>query len=135
MNTTATVRFDGGTSCNIPRLGYGLGYGSYQIDDQPIVRLDFYEAMSANCAEIRTLASAVMSAKAAGHRDLVILGDSQIALKWANVAAGNRKATKLKGVSDGFRSAINHLHAAMVGIVSVRTRWTPREQSVAIFGH
>lgn len=61
VNRTVRIEFDGGTPCNIPRLGYGIGYGSYRIDGEPIVRLDHRAPMSANAAELLTLVRAVQA--------------------------------------------------------------------------
>jgi ribonuclease HI len=75
------IRFDGGTSCNKPRKGYGNGYGSYQINDGEIERLRFGVPMSNNVAEISTLTSAVNALKTDRKRTrLHIYGDSRIAL-------------------------------------------------------
>jgi ribonuclease HI len=90
--------------------------------------------MSANCAEILTLVAAVNDAKKTGAKKLVIVGDSLIALKWANVAAGNRQPTKIAKTSPGFQRAIGLLmHAAAE--TKIETRWQPRELSVETFGH
>lgn len=137
---TIQIRFDGGTSCNIPRLGYGNGYGSYQIDDAPIYRVNFNVPMSANAAEIRTLARAIETVAQIEPNTtllrLLILGDSRIALKWANVAAGSRKRTKIGKTSPEFQESIVMLELAMRRVFAkVQTNWTPRLQSVAVFGH
>jgi hypothetical protein len=58
-----------------------------------------------------------------------------IALKWADVTAGNRNPTKLKHVSPEFREAIGELGVAMEGIENVETKWQPRLKSVQTFGH
>ena len=132
---TSTIEFDGGTPCNIPAEGYGIGYGSYRINSDPIVRLNFNRPMSANAAEIFTLRAAVIAAKEKGADALVINGDSRIALKWANVAAGQRKPTKIEKTSPVFQEAVAELKSAMQGITSVVTQWQPRLKSVAVFGH
>lgn len=137
---TIQIRFDGGTSCNIPRLGYGNGYGSYQIDDNPIYRLSFNIPMSANAAEIRTLARAIETVSQNEiHTALIrlsILGDSRVALKWANVAAGKRKRTKIANTSSEFQESILMLERFIRrGWADVMTTWTPRQRSVAVFGH
>ncbi len=128
------IEFDGGSTCNVPRLGYGQGYGSYRIGDGKVRRVQFGECMSANCAEILTLVAAVESAKKSGAKSLLIVGDSMIALKWANVAVGNRKATKIRNTSEGFQRAIVLLYQVARGIKIV-TQWQPREASFVTFGH
>lgn len=132
---TYRIEFDGGTSCNVPSRGYGDGYGSYRINQERPVRLQFYRSMSANAAEILTLVKGVQEAKQKGATDLLIIGDSQIALKWANVAAGKRPATKLGKTSVEFQKSISFLQTAMAGILSIETKWQPRLKSVATFGH
>jgi ribonuclease HI len=131
---TVRVEFDGGSTCNIPRLGYGQGYGSYRIGDGKVQRLQFQECMSANCAEILTLVAAVEFAKKSGAKKFLIVGDSQIALKWANVACGNRKATKTRNTSEGFQRAIVLLYQVARGL-RIETKWQPREVSFVTFGH
>lgn len=131
----ARIEFDGGTSCNIPRLGYGDGYGSYRIDGAAVRRVRFDRPMSCNAAEIATLAAAITQAKENGATALELIGDSQIALKWANVFAGKRKATKLVKVSDAMRESLGELREAMTGVTVLETKWQPRLRSVATFGH
>lgn len=134
---TVTITFDGGTPCNVPRLGYGIGYGSYRIDKRPIVRLDHGKPMSANSAEIHTLIAAVwdVSATIGKERHLIIRGDSQIALKWANgVDRFGSPARLTKGSSPEFKAAVTLLREALTGF-SVETVWHPRKMSVALFGH
>lgn len=131
------IYFDGGTSCNVPRRGYGKGYGSYRIGETwPIVRLAFDEAMSANAAEIRTLAEAITDAANEGFVNLLIIGDSQIALAWANHCAGNGKPRKMaKGSSPEFADSIRRLQVAASRLDELQTRWRGRVNSVEIFGH
>ena len=134
-NGAVRIEFDGGSTCNIPRLGYGRGYGSFKIGNGPVYRSHFQRNMSANAAEICTLATAITVAKGHGARHLVVVGDSQIALKWANVCAGNREATKIDKTSESFKEAIQVLHEACDGIWTLETRWQPRINSVLTFGH
>lgn len=91
--------------------------------------------MSANAAEIFTLVYAIRAAKQNGATALLIVGDSQVALKWANVAAGNRRATKIKKTSPEFREAIENLTECMTGMGCVKTQWQPRLKSVETFRH
>lgn len=129
------IEFDGGTPCNVPARGYGDGYGSYRIDQERPVRLNFYRPMSANAAEVLTLVKAIQEAKQKGAAALLIIGDSRIALKWADVAAGLRPATKINKTSPEFQESVAQLQIAMRGISTVKTRWQPRLKSVATFGH
>lgn len=134
---TVHIRFDGGTPCNVPSKGYGIGYGSYQINDEPIVRVDHGRPMSANTAEVLTLVQA-LSEIGGETTAIVVMGDSQVALKWLDVAAGHRRATKLANVSPEFREAVQALCAmfsALTSRLAVRAQWTPRAESVALFGH
>lgn len=64
MKYNHIIEFDGGSTCNVPKLGYGDGYGSYQIDQREIVRLQFGKGFSANAAEILTLAASPSRAAA-----------------------------------------------------------------------
>jgi ribonuclease HI len=128
------IEFDGGTTCNVPAIGFGKGYGSYQIENAPIVKLSFDCPMSANAAEVLTVFFAIMDAKKQGAKTLLVVGDSQIALKWVNVATGRRKPTKISKTSEGFQRAISFLLRAARGL-DINTQWQPREISVATFGH
>ncbi len=139
-----TITFDGGTPCNNPRLGYGDGYGSYQLampDGRcTLQRVSFMRPMSANAAEIFTLIKAVQEVLSRGYRreltTLRIVGDSQIALKWA--AGKNRFGRPAKiseNTSQEFRNAIQSLRDILAGFECVETTWQPRHKSVAIFGH
>src|SRR6266849_473663 len=96
-SVVATIGFDGGTSCNIPSLGYGDGYGSFRIDNGPLRRIAFKRPMSNNAAEIFTMAAAIKIAKENGATALKLVGDSQIALNWANRVAGKTKPRKHNG--------------------------------------
>ena len=91
--------------------------------------------MSANAGEICTLAAAITIAKAEGAPHLLCVGDSMIALKWANVCVGNRKPTKIENTSASFKAAVAILREACVGIYTIETRWQSRIQSVRTFGH
>lgn len=128
------IEFDGGTSCNIPRLGYGEGYGSYRIGDHQIVRVKFGRGHSSNSAEIRTLVKALEdlsdSDPKAAFKAVLIRGDSQIALRWVH-HHGKIKRTP----SPEFVEAIGLLHKITAKFSDLRTEWRSREVSVAIFGH
>lgn len=133
--TTVRIEFDGGTPCNIPRLGYGLGYGSYRIDSAKIVRLQFYVPMSANVAEIMTLARAIEAVcnyhEPASTR-LSIHGDSKIALNRCNSAL---KAKQKKKNNEAFSDACHILHTLCQQFAEVETHWRGRAASVKLFGH
>jgi ribonuclease HI len=132
----ARIEFDGGTSSNIPSLGYGDGYGSFRINNEPVRRLQFNRPMSANAAEIFTMAAAVKVAVENGATALVLVGDSQVALCWANRIAGNGKPRKHNGnMSCSMRDGIAELRRRMAGVMDVKTQWQPRERSFAAFGH
>jgi ribonuclease HI len=135
MMRIATIEFDGGTSCNIPRLGFGKGYGSFRINGGKIRKIEFADPMSCNAAEIATMALAIAFAKAEGFNRFLIKSDSMIALKWANVVAGNRKATKLGKASDSMQDAVMKLRQIVEITDEIQTQWQPRLSSVAIFGH
>jgi ribonuclease HI len=134
------IEFDGGTPCNVPRLGYGIGYGSYRINEGHVVRCDHKVPMSANAAEIFTLIEAVRYIGILEpNRALVelnIWGDSQIAIKWANGCTPSGKPAKLsKGTSDLFRNAVQTLRDCLRGYGSVHAHWHSRINSVSTFGH
>jgi ribonuclease HI len=135
---TYTVQFDGGTSCNIPRLGFGNGYGSYQINDEPIHRCNFNRPMSANAAEMFTLVYAVQ-ALLDRHidpelTDLIIIGDSQIVLNRVAKAFDNSPVNS-KGGSPEFYEATSRLQDIITKFRSVKVEWQARLKSVAVFGH
>lgn len=134
MKADVIIEFDGGTSCNVPRLGYGDGYGSYRIDREKPIRLRFYEAMSANVAEVRTLVAAIQEAKRTKPESILIIGDSRCALGWAEAASKNWDRNPSKASSDQFSKAIRLLYKELNGI-KITTKWWPRKKSVAVFGH
>jgi hypothetical protein len=139
IRRTVRIEFDGGTPCNIPRLGYGDGYGSYKVDSEPIYRLNFRIPMSANVAEITTLRRAVESVAQSFGKEgiaLEIHGDSQIALKWARNATESGKRAKMgKGASNDFAGAVAMLQGALEGFAIVKAIWRGRAASVELFGH
>ncbi len=100
--------------------------------------------MSNNAAELWTLWYALVDI--AGWMDvndpfskrLLIKGDSQIALKWANLAAGNPvngKHTPHPKSSEEMLAAIYQLKFVLPKFQSVQTHWQPRQKSVEAFGH
>lgn len=130
--------FDGGTPCNVPRLGYGEGYGSFKVGLHDIVSQKYGQAMSANCAEIRTVTEgiyyfALKYGKTSHH--LHIVGDSQIALKWVSKAFG-KSPMKVSGKSSPlFIEAIEKLYVALDGFSQVTVEWKSRIHMVQLFGH
>lgn len=137
MKYNHIIEFDGGSTCNVPKLGYGDGYGSYQIDQREIVRLQFGKGFSANAAEILTLAASPSRAAAISDPsklNVLVRGDSKIALKWSKA---NPARCQIPGpaTSKGFRDAIIRLHKTTIRFHSLHAEWRGREESVRIFGH
>ncbi len=132
---TGRIEFDGGTTCNVPAKGFGTGYGSYKIENAPITRLEFDFPMSNNAAEVLTIFFGIMDAKQKGFTNLHVIGDSQIALRWVDVAAGNVKASKGSGSGTReFQKAISLLLRAAPGL-RITTEWQPRQHFVDTLGH
>jgi ribonuclease HI len=132
------IEFDGGNGCNIPRLGYGNGYGSYRFNGSEPVRVEFGRPMSNNAAELWTLAEAVGVLRnlfQAGHLNILLVGDSQIALAWARKAHLRVSKEPSKKSSEEMRLAISRLRELLPAFASVSTLWQPRAMSVATFGH
>lgn len=130
------IEFDGGTPCNIPRLGYGDGYGSYQIDSggtrAPIVRRNFGVPMSANVAEISTLIAAIKTVLKSFDPKITALdirGDSKTAL-WRCA-----KRTKPTSPPSDFKAAADELFSLCAQFNEVKTNWRGRKVSVRLFGH
>lgn len=129
--TTATIYFDGGTTCNVPRKGLGEGYGSYKINDRPIVRLKFGKGHTNNSGEVATLYAAVVEAKALGWYSLCIFGDSQVALRACRASKNHSRQDEGLGI---YKQARRNLQLALTH-VSFTTEWVPRQQIFNIFGH
>ena len=136
-----TIHADGGTPCNIPAKGYGIGYGSYSIDGGTPVRISHGRPMSNNAAEIWTFCSAI-DALLESHRDgakvikLKFVGDSQIALKWIRLSNKPWRSQHVsKKGSDEFQMGIQRLRELTPKFSSVSTEWKPRIHSVKAFGH
>lgn len=141
-----TIVFDGGSKGSGFQPGLGNGYGSYQIANDPIVRVDHEAVMTANCAEVLTLCCALEElakridpATVAVH----VEGDSQIALSALKLARGVQRKTRTGKVkksqtpkgSDGYRAACERLADAAAPFSQFTAKWKGRENSVAIFGH
>lgn len=131
------IEFDGGTPCNIPRLGYGMGYGSYQIcvngHVYSIVRRNFGVPMNANVAEISTLIAAIKSVVKCYNPEntsLEIHGDSKIALNRCSAPLKPKKT-----YDSAFAAAVTELQALCAQFASVTTCWRGRQASVKLFGH
>lgn len=138
---TVTLHFDGGTPCNIPSKGYGIGYGSYCFNGGAVVRVDHGVPCSNNAAEALTLIAALraLAGKYTPSETRVnIEGDSQIVLNQVKKAIGacpfKRKNKKPSG-SDLFKQAVSDLAEVLAGFGEVSTQWKPREHAVRKFGH
>jgi len=127
------IHFDGGTPCNIPRIGYGIGYGSFRLDDGEVIRVDHGIPCSNNAAETLTLCCALEVALAAGATGVIIEGDSQIVIRRVNARNGKKKK-KVSG-SEAFRESLEKLSSLLSKFESVRAIWLPRRYAVAAFGH
>ncbi len=135
---TVRIEFDGGNGCNNPTKGYGEGYGSFCFNTGPVLRVRHGRPMSNNAAELWTLVSAVeYLSNNWSPRDLrlLIVGDSQIALSWANRAHQRVMKCASKGSSEEMLSSISRLRELLPHFQSVTTQWQPRVKSVRTFGH
>jgi len=128
------IEFDGGTSCNNPAQGFGEGYGSWQINQEPICRVKFGYGHSCNSAEVRTLVDALrslsMAIPDAKSKNVFVRGDSKIALKWVT-----SKQHPTRKSTEKFQEAIYLLRLEVAKFKSVKTEWRGREHSVRLFGH
>lgn len=134
------IEFDGGTPCNIPRLGYGIGYGSFRVNGGEIVRCDHKIPMSANAAEIMTLIEGIRYVcRLEPNRNIIALdiwGDSQIAIKWALGFTKKENPAQLsKKSSLEFRNVVHTLRDIIKLFGYVKATWHPRIMSVKTFGH
>ena len=128
---TAVIEFDGGSTCNVPKWGYGNGYGSYRINGGEIKRVQF-EPMSANCGEISTLLCALKEASQAGYKNVEIFGDSKIALLRCHRASKQKKFSRTEMF---LRLSSELLAICRSSFQNVKTTWHPRSKSVENFGH
>jgi hypothetical protein len=158
------IEFDGGTSCNNPSKGYGVGYGSYLIEQKDIgvvskaQRQTWDGRHSCNSAELTTLLSALESlVNVVREREnitknllsdgvipdsftfapsILVCGDSQIALKWLNCKLQPKVNTYI-----GFRTAIYNIKRLVnqyqdsFHIGELIPYWRGRKKSVELFGH
>lgn len=127
------IEADAGTSANIPPH-FGLGYGSYKIDQLPVVsRLQFGPGHSNNSAEIEAIVCALQALSLitdAANASVLIRSDSKIALKWCTCTDTPKEKT-----SPAFKAAIKRLHAEAAKFSKIRTQWRGRIHSVNLFGH
>jgi hypothetical protein len=103
-----------------------------------VVKVDFGRAMSANEAEVRTLIAAAEAAKLIsdpGRTGLRVVGDSKIALSWAQNAGQGAFYRPKPGWSPGFTAAVADLYVSLKPFAAVVTEWQPRARSVEMFGH
>ena len=142
------VHFDGGTPCNIPSIGFGIGYGSYcytgladQISKGEPIRISHGIPCSNNVAEILTLCVALEKLAEMGSAETThvhVQGDSKIALKWLNVASGQHNMKRVT-ISDNatqlFIESIRRLGKAVEPFSKIETEWLERRHAVAAFGH
>lgn len=136
IERTIQIEFDGGTPCNIPRIGYGNGYGSYKIDNEPVYRLFFNIPMSANAAEVKTLVRAMQTISQRhdpATTALQISGDSKIALARCNGPSNWKRKDILR--SGEFEIACAELATLCAQFADIKTNWRARIHSVAMFGH
>lgn len=129
------VEFDGGTPCNNPRIGYGVGYGSYKIDGQPIVRMNHGLPMSANVAEMTTVICALRDVQIQFGNDVhvSIFGDSQIALLRCTKGLTEKRRRSFN--NNSFSRSCDTLYSLCQQFSMVSTHWRGRAASVRLFGH
>jgi ribonuclease HI len=129
MNRTK-IWTDGGTSMN--KHPFGKGYGSYRIGENgEIVSFDFFENMSANAAEISTMAVAL---ERSGSDFIDLFSDSRVALKWLKDACAEKKSEIPSEISESMKESIAELRKAAAG-KNVHGHWRPRKQIFKIFKH
>lgn len=143
-----TIYFDGGTTCNIPKLGYGNGYGSFKLtegyNNGQIQRVDHGLNHSNNSAEVLTLVSALiylyeqwdLNITDWDNVNILIIGDSQIALNQASKCFKDKMGFIFhKRSSRMYKDALKKLHYAILPFKSIDTKWIPRKEIFEIFGH
>lgn len=131
---TVRIEFDGGTPCNIPRLGFGIGYGSYKIDSEPIVRIDHGRPMSCNVAEIETLICAISDVTERFEPSCTVLnihGDSQTALH----RCIHPMKPKHRRLNTCYGQSAQRLWSLCGRFQNVSIHWRGRSVSVKLFGH
>lgn len=138
-NQTVFLHFDGGTPCNIPSMGYGIGYGSYSFNGGSVSNVNHGVPCSNNGAEILTLAVALedLMTKCDPHEtEVIIMGDSQTTLGWVKKVFEKGDSIKVnQNVSQSMKDGIVRLIQAVKPFASIQTKWLPREHAVKAFGH
>jgi hypothetical protein len=120
---------DGGTSSNIPP--FGMGYGSYRIGENgEIISLDFSTQMSANAAEILTMALVI---EACESPKIDLYSDSRIGLNWVRKVQLPAFSVS-ENISEGMKRSIKRLTTSVQG-KNIKPHWRPRVQIFNIFGH
>ena len=132
--THHVIECDAGTSCNNPAKGYGVGYGSFLIDNTILVkRMSFGKGHSVNSAEIRIATAALKALAETGDpskMSVLVRSDSKIALKWVTHTGKPSEKT-----SAGFREAIDLIRIETAKFAKVKAEWRGRAHSVKLFGH
>lgn len=136
------IEFDGGTSCNIPRKGFGIGYGSFKINDLEIQRLKFDKGYSANAAELETMYKALVALNDYIISDtithvsphILVCGDSCIALKWLNCKRRPEGSEMFVTIINKMRKFIKQRQDCFA-FGEITPFWRPRKKSVELFGH
>lgn len=130
------IEFDGGTSCNNPKVGYGIGYGSFKIGEGKITRKEFGNC-SVNAAEVYTIAKALEAVPESWRKEkFLVRGDSMIAINWVKKAfAGVKRTEKHLRMDDPFCAAIEALYAITGHFKHIDAEWRRRHHSLRIFGH
>lgn len=131
-----TIECDGGTSCNRPG-DFGYGYGSYSIDGNEPVRVEFGKGHSNNSAEVLIMVAALKELARQVDRGpirVLVRSDSRNALKWVQLKTGKTSQISPKA-SAAYRDAVKLLLEAKARFPSIKGEWRNRLHSVALFGH
>lgn len=122
---TVMIVYDGGT-----KRGQ-LGYGSYQINNYPIVRCNFGPGITNNLAEYHSLISALQGALELYSKPntihLTIRGDSMLVVEQVNRRWTTRD-DKLKPLQSKAIELLNRFH-------SWDLYWVSRKEIVPVLGH
>lgn len=119
---------DGGTKSN--KRPFGIGYGSFRIGREGEIISLTYFPMSANAAEILTMAKAI---EHSGAESISLYSDSRVGLKWLSDAP-HRKFEIPENISEEMKGSILYLREHCKGR-NVKCHWRPRVQIFKIFGH
>ena len=119
-----TIHFDGGTTNEYPEQGR-LWRRLWLLPlNGEVVRVNFARAMSNNEAEVRALIAAAEAVKLISdpaRTRLSVVGDSKIALKWAQQAGQQAFYRPKLGWSPGFTLAIADLYLSLKPFAAVGT--------------